>query len=176
LSSHGFAEDGKLLITGSDYKSTLKKFTTIDFKEQILDPLDGVNCKKFIFIDACHSGAGITGSKAIEQDVANEISKLANSDNSTTIISSSSSSEQSWEDDSWGNGAFTKAIIEGLQDMKADKDANGFVSINELYDYIKIRIPELVKLADKKDPNGNAVTQTPKMVNLRNNISIFQEL
>ena len=59
--------------------------------------------------------------------------------------------------------------------MKADKDANGFVSINELYDYIRIRIPELVKLANKKDPNGNAVTQTPKMVNLRNNVSIFQE-
>lgn len=173
ISSHGFTDDGKLLITGSDYRSTAKKFTTIDFKESVLDPLQGVNCKKFVFIDACNSGAGIAGSKATPLDVSSEISKLVNSGNSTTIISSSSSSEKSWEDDSWNNGAFTKAIKEALTEMKADKDGNGLITMNELFTYVTDRVAELIKLAGKKDEYGNPVTQTPKMFNPRGNVSIF---
>jgi uncharacterized caspase-like protein len=98
---------------------------------------------------------------------------MATSGNGITIISSSSSTEKSWEDESWGNGAFTRAIKDGLQDMKADKDGNGFVTMNELFEYVKIRVADLISQAGKKDENGNPVTQTPKMVNPRGDVSIY---
>jgi len=176
ISSHGLVDKGSLLLTGSDFDATQTAFTTINFKDNILTPLEGANCKKFIFIDACHSGEGLSGGKAVEQDVATEINKMVNSGNSVTIISSSSSSEQSWEDESWGNGVFTRAIRDGLQDdMPADTDHDGFVKINELYEYIKTRIAKLIELAGKKDLNGNLVVQTPRILNARGDVSIFQQ-
>lgn len=174
ISSHGLIENGHLVITGSDYKATNSRQTTIDFKSQVVDQLEALNCKKFIFIDACNSGAGLgDGGKAALQDVTGEINKMATSGNGITIISSSSSTEKSWEDESWGNGAFTRAIKDGLQDMKADKDGNGFVTMNELFEYVKIRVADLISQAGKKDENGNPVTQTPKMVNPRGDVSIY---
>jgi tetratricopeptide (TPR) repeat protein len=174
ISSHGLIENGHLVITGSDYKATNSRQTTLDFKGQVVDQLEALNCKKFIFIDACNSGAGLgDGGKAALQDVTGEINKMATSGNGITIISSSSSTEKSWEDESWGNGAFTRAIKDGLQEMKADKDGNGFVTMSELFEYVKIRVADLISQAGKKDENGNAVTQTPKMVNPRGDVSIY---
>jgi tetratricopeptide (TPR) repeat protein len=174
ISSHGLIDksNGHLLITGTDYKSINVRGTTMDFQDNVLEPLASLNCKKFIFIDACHSGASMDGGKDVAQDISNEISKIASSGNGITIFSSSNKNEKSWEDESWGNGAFTKAIKEGLQGMKADVDQNGFVTMNELYQYVKFRVGELVQTAGKND-NGSPVTQTPQMNGLRGDVSIY---
>ncbi len=48
------------------------------------------------------------------------------------------------EDDKWRNGAFTKALVEGLSG-KADYSKNSVISINELDLYISERVKELTK-------------------------------
>jgi Flp pilus assembly protein TadD len=173
ISSHGFVNKAeRLKVTGSDFQTTIADLTSIDFQDQVLAPLEQANCKKFIFLDACHSGAGI-GGKAEAADVANEISKIIHASNSTTIITSSSGLEQSWENPQWQNGAFTKAIKEALAGRKGDTNGDGIVSMDELYTYIAKRVPELVKAAGETDYGGHPVTQTPKMYNPKGNVSIY---
>ncbi len=177
ISSHGFIRDGRLRIMGSDFKTTLFLRTSVDLKEEVVDPLSNLNCKKFIFLDACHSGAAVgadmAGSKSASSFEINQaIGELLNASNECTIFSSSSGNEMSWEDDTWQNGAFTKALKEGLGEGKADENRNGIIRIQELYNYIRTRVPEMVKQAMKKDLNGNLATQTPKW-NQRGDVSIY---
>jgi uncharacterized caspase-like protein len=50
----------------------------------------------------------------------------------------------SFEDPAWGNGAFTKELIEGLKG-KADLLGKGKITINMLQAYISERVKELTK-------------------------------
>ena len=58
------------------------------------------------------------------------------------IFASSTGRELSQEDPEWGNGAFTKALIEGING-KADKDNNGFIRPTYLSAYVNDRVREL---------------------------------
>jgi sugar lactone lactonase YvrE len=174
ISSHGLTVDGHLKITGSDYKSTQIDRTTLDFNKDVLDVLKETPCKKFIFLDACHSGAGIAGGgKAAETSLETEFAKWRTASNSITIITSSSGSEQSWEDEKWHNGAFTKAIKEALLEKKCDINGDGIVRMDELFKYINERVPKLVREVGKTDDNNKPVTQTPKILNDKGNVAIY---
>jgi uncharacterized caspase-like protein len=93
------------------------------------------------------------------------INNLINAGNDVNVITSSSDDQVSWEDDSWQNGAFTRAIREALEQGKADQDRNGIIRIRELVEYIKTRVPEMVTSAGKG-------LQTPKW-NSKTDISIY---
>ena len=60
------------------------------------------------------------------------------------VFASSTSKELSQEDPEWGNGAFTKALIEGIQG-KADKDKTGLIRPSYLSAYVSDRVRELTK-------------------------------
>ena len=58
------------------------------------------------------------------------------------IFSSSEGGELSFESDRLENGFFTSALISGLTDesIKSDVDKDGYVSFNELVDFVSIRV------------------------------------
>ncbi|MEN8220731.1 MAG: hypothetical protein ABFS56_31145 [Pseudomonadota bacterium] len=58
------------------------------------------------------------------------------------VLASSSGAGVSHEDPSWGHGAFTKALIEGLGG-KAIGYNKGVVKLSYLQDYVRERVPEL---------------------------------
>ncbi len=58
------------------------------------------------------------------------------------MFTSSTKNQVSLENESWGNGAFTKALLEGLGG-KADYSKKGRVTINMLDLYISERVKEL---------------------------------
>lgn len=145
LSSHGFLYDSKeFRIQGDDYDSGKPKSTSVSYKVDILDILDRIPCKKLIFIDACHSGAaGARGSNSLNF----EIEKLNKIRNGLAVIASSRGNEKSYEDEKWENGAFTEAILLGLQDGKADLETgnkDGIISLLELSRYINKTVPKMV--------------------------------
>ena len=59
-----------------------------------------------------------------------------------TVLTSSSKDELSREDPQWGNGAFTKIVLEALS-SKADANRNGLISISELTGYLTRHVPGL---------------------------------
>ena len=59
-----------------------------------------------------------------------------------TVLTSSSAAELSREDPTWGNGAFTKIVLEALS-SRADANRNGLISISELTGYLTRHVPGL---------------------------------
>jgi uncharacterized caspase-like protein len=99
--------------------------------------------KTLFFIDTCHSG-NIMGSRRGISDLTGVINELTSAENGAVVFASSTGNQYSLEDPSWGNGAFTKALVEGLGG-KADYTGKGKISINMLDLYLSERVKDLTK-------------------------------
>ena len=155
ISSHGLisGNERKFRIEGEDFDPDNPKFTSIVYEEDILPVLNDLPCKKLLFIDACHSG--IQGAKSANRTIAinRAITKLNKQKNGLAVISSSRENEESFEDASWENGAFTEAILKGLRSGLADQDQDKIITVNELYNYLKREVPAMVKTVKNKQQN-----------------------
>jgi uncharacterized caspase-like protein len=60
-----------------------------------------------------------------------------------TILTSSGGKEPSFEHGAWQHGAFTKALLDALNDPAADPDHNGLISANALAQYVSRRVSAL---------------------------------
>jgi hypothetical protein len=149
ISSHGFMLDGDFRIQGDDYAPTRQRSTSVSFRQEIIGILEEVPCKKIIFIDACHSG----GARANPADINFEISKLNAVKKGLTVFASSRGEEQSYEDPQWKNGAFTKAIIQGLTLGRADADKNHIVTLHELHTFVSKEVATIVKKVKNRPQN-----------------------
>ena len=129
--------------------------TSVAFKQDIMNVLDEINCKKLVFVDACHSGAG---QKFNVADLNYEIEKLNAVTEGITTFVSSQGDELSYEDSSWKNGAFTEAILKGLKNAEADKDQNYIITVNELSDYLRKEVPRMVMDKKGKPQNPKLLT------------------
>lgn len=139
MSSHGFIYQNKFRIQGDDYKDIYKETYSVAYDE-IISRLNEIDCKKIIFLDACFSG----GAKANPAEINEAIDELNKQKTGTTTFSSCSNDEYSYEDVSWNNGAFTKAIVDACSTGAADKNNNGLITLEELYNYIQLTVPKMV--------------------------------
>jgi hypothetical protein len=123
-------DTGKLKRTGvvfSDIKNTLNSLAG----------------KALFFMDTCHSG-NVMGSRRAQTDITGLVNELASAENGVVVFASSTGKQYSLEDASWGNGAFTKALVEGLSG-KADYTGKGKITINMLDLYISEKVKELTR-------------------------------
>lgn len=151
VSSHGkTSEDKSFKLLPSDYNTIDGDDIAIDYQEIVMKNLADINCHKLVFIDACHSGAA--GSKAEVNSEA--LAKLVSAATGMTTITSCRSNEQSYEDPEWQNGAFTEALVEALTNVKCTEGGQSFssdtnndhiITIGEIYNFIKRRVPSLIK-------------------------------
>jgi WD40 repeat protein len=99
--------------------------------------------KTILFIDTCHAG-NVMGARAVATDITGIVNELASAENGAVVFASSTGKQYSFEDPNWGNGAFTKAVVEGING-KADYMGKGKITINMLDLYISERVKELTK-------------------------------
>ena len=175
VSSHGLLveEDGmsQFKIMPSDYDPDFKSLTTVDYEREILKPLKYVDCKKLIFIDACHSGAA--GAKNERVGLNKYILELNETTPGLLAVTSSGREESSFENAKWQNGAFTKAIEEAFHGAPV-QSANGailqpnleeteegyrIIRMDKLYDFLLARVPDLVGTLGK-DYKQNPLKET----------------
>jgi WD40 repeat protein len=99
--------------------------------------------KVLVFMDACHSGNLMGKLKrrglVVVSAVVNE---LASAENGAVVFSSATGRQYALENMEWGNGAFTKAVVEGIRG-KADYKSTGRITLNMLDLYISERVKEL---------------------------------
>jgi len=171
ISSHGFIDNDNFWIQASDFASSKSYQTSVALLE-IINLLETSKARKLIVMDACSSGGGIhIGNSAIapsDDDYAavhdtplivstesvtrrsstrkrDRIKPLDyNKHSGTTIITSSIGNTNSYYHNAWKNGAFTEALIEGFNG-KADHNENQTITLGELFEYIRHRIPQLCK-------------------------------
>lgn len=166
ISSHGALDHkGNLYILPTDFNSYNLFATALNIRD-ITEGINGVPCKKLIFLDACHSGQSgfdlvdMAYVKAV--NVNRIVEDVMNKEPGITVMTSSSGKEYSYENPKWGHGAFTKAILEGL-DGPADIDGDMVISINELNMFVSKRVKQLT--------GGRQHPRTP--INLFGDLPLF---
>jgi len=114
--------------------------------------------KAVAFLDTCHSGNILGSGQKGLSDMSGVINELASAENGLVVFSSSTGRQFSLENASWNNGAFTKALVEGI-DGKADEQHSGRVTYKMLDLYVSERVKTLTQ------GNQSPVTQAPGGVN-----------
>lgn len=153
VSSHGIStQKGEFRIAAGDYDGPFLHETSLDFEKDFLDYLQPIQCRKLFLIDACHSGA--SGDDVfLTQASSSIVFELASHEQSLNLLTSCRANEYSYEDDSWQNGAFTKALLNTLQEFQTgnrllDLNEDGKYDVQEMFEHIREQVPRLV--SDKR--------------------------
>jgi WD40 repeat protein len=143
LAGHGVNDvDGRYYFLPVNADPDGLKRTGVVFSE-IRDTLAALPGKAILFIDTCHAGNVLgAGRRAVNVDVASAVNELASAENGVLVFSSSTGRQYSLENTEWGNGAFTKAVVEGLQG-RAKFDSSGRITHKMLDLYVSERVKEL---------------------------------
>ncbi len=99
--------------------------------------------KAVLFVDTCHSG-DVMGARRGVADIAAVVNELASAENGAVVFASSTGRQYSLEDPAWDNGAFTKALVEGVNGG-ADYRGTGKITVNMLDVYVSERVKELTQ-------------------------------
>jgi uncharacterized caspase-like protein len=144
LSGHGVTDDkGYFYYLAADSQLDNLRATAVG-RDEILRTIKNRKGAMVVMLDTCQSGASAdtsmpTGSRVDMNRLANE---LGDRTLGVFLYASALGRQFSYESAAWGNGAFTKAMIEGLSG-KADQGNSGFVETDELAVYVRRRVLEL---------------------------------
>jgi WD40 repeat protein len=116
------------------------KATGLAFSD-VKNTVSSIAGKAILFVDTCHSG-DILGARRGAADINAVVNELSSAENGVVVFTASTGRQYSLEDPKWQNGAFTKALVEGL-DGKADYTGRGSITINMLDLYLAERVKEL---------------------------------
>jgi uncharacterized caspase-like protein len=107
--------------------------------------LSRITGKALFFFDTCHSGALMKDNPSYRgTDINGFINELTSADSGLVVFAASGSKELAQERDEWQNGAFSKALVEGLSG-KADIAHQGKITISLLEYWLAERVKELTK-------------------------------
>lgn len=145
FSGHGAMVDGTLYLL--PYEADARDAVGIMDTGLSVDMLKGELLKLaqhgrvLVLLDACHSGAtSLDGSaKAMDATVLRHELAAAN----VTVLTSSSGREPSLEDPAWQHGAFTRALLDALNDPSADADHVGLINASPLAHYVARHLASL---------------------------------
>jgi WD40 repeat protein len=97
----------------------------------IVSTLSKVRGKTLLFLDTCFAGASLGALSKVGRQTEKMMNDLSSSENGVVVFASSTGQDESEEKAEWGNGAFTKVLIEGLAG-KADFTRVGQVTFAAL--------------------------------------------
>jgi WD40 repeat protein len=143
LSGHGVNDNtGIYYFVPTNFDKKSIKRTGVPYAD-IKNTVANLAGKTLVFVDTCHSG-NVMGTRKALGDVTSIANELASAENGAVVFASSTGRQFSLERPEWNNGAFTKALIEGLTG-NADYTKKGKVSINMLDLYLSERVKELTE-------------------------------
>ena len=88
-------------------------------QQAIVSGLSKIRGKTILFVDTCFAGNALGALAKAGRQTEKLMNDLSASENGVVVFASSTGHEESEEKDEWGNGAFTKALLDGLSG-KAD--------------------------------------------------------
>jgi uncharacterized caspase-like protein len=108
----------------------------------IRDALRRVRGRALFFIDTCFAGNALGGNRGYTQELSRLANTLSATDTGVIVFASSAGRQLSEENDAWGNGAFTKALLEGLAGG-ADLNRTGRISYKGLDFFVSEAVARL---------------------------------
>ena len=118
----------------------------------IFETLAECKGRKLILFDACHSGQAAS---------ENVIRHLVPDGQGPMVIAACDQKEQSYEHPKLGHGLFTAAVLEALGDKFPVADGahgdkpDGILDVQELFDYVRGRLPVLLKEIGRRERTQN---------------------
>ena len=139
LSCHGLLDQrGRLYFAAADTAKSQLGSTGI-LSAWLLDQLDDCRARhQVLILDCCFSGAFARGSKGVaDLDLER---RLAGHGRGRAVLTASRAGEYSFEgqalpDAGVAGSVFTAGLVEGLRTGDADAGGDGYVSVDEAYDY-----------------------------------------
>lgn len=158
LAGHGVNDSqGHYRFLPANYEPGRLQATSIKLAD-LKEYLGAISGKTILFFDTCYSGNALkvwAGSKADVDRVANE---LADAGVGIIVFASTTGGAFARGLDGIKQGAFTKAILEGIEAESADFTRDSYVSVSELEKYISDRVKVLTRGEQKP------VTTKPKAI------------
>ena len=137
LAGHGISQDKSYYYI--PYRSdNIGKSSEWVGGNEIVQTLQNLPGRAMFFLDTCHSGA--LANQAKVAGTVNEVDE----ERGVIVFASATAKELAQETDEWGNGAFTKALIEGLRG-EAEDPKDRLVYPSGLKRYVTRRVRDLTE-------------------------------
>jgi uncharacterized caspase-like protein len=142
IASHGFNEKQNFFILPHDGDPENLTKTAIRWDEFAVT-LSNLPSRVLVFLDACHSGqlgvnmARVNNTEALRNATSEQVGVV--------IMAASTGDEVSFENPEWGHGAFTLALLEGIEKGLADIKPDKVIYLNELNFFVPDKVRELTK-------------------------------
>jgi formylglycine-generating enzyme required for sulfatase activity/uncharacterized caspase-like protein len=151
FSGHGVLDDrGQLYLAVKDTERNLLRGSAIG-AAFITDEMDrSLSRRQVLILDCCHSGAFVRGSKGAPGLSVGTAAAFEGTGYARVVMTATDSTQYAWENDhvigEADKSIFTHYLVEGLKTGAADANADGWITLDELYDYA----------------HAHVVTKTPK--------------
>ena len=144
LAGHGVNQDnGQYYFL--NYEAQHEKLRETGLSErEIRDALRSIRGRTLFFVDTCFSGNVIGGARSSSREISRMANTLASAENGVVVFAASSGRQESEEKAAWGNGAFTKVLVEGLQG-RADLNRTGRITFKGLDFYVSEEVRQLTE-------------------------------
>jgi WD40 repeat protein len=160
LAGHGATVEQHFYYLAADSDPEALRATAVS-KDEILRTIRNRKGSMVVMLDACHSGASMeatSGTSGVDMNrLANE---LGDQSLGVLLYASARGRQYSFEHDDWQNGAFTRAMIEGLTGA-ADRDKVGYVDTEELSVFVRRRV--LAMTRQRQEPVRVKPDAAPEM-------------
>ena len=170
FSGHGVKdEQGHLYLALRDTESGLLAGSAIEtaFISGRMDR--SFSKRQVVVLDCCHSGAFAHGAKGAQGASVGTAEAFEGTGLGRVVLTATDSTQYAWEGDQIigdaPNSLFTHFLIEGLKTGAADRDADGVVTVDELYDYVR---EQVVTTTPKQTPHKWSYLQRGDIVIAQN--------
>ncbi|MDZ8136508.1 MAG: SUMF1/EgtB/PvdO family nonheme iron enzyme [Nostoc sp. DedQUE04] len=144
FSGHGIKDDrGKLYLSTRATKTQNGKLVTPSAvaASVLHDNInDSRSQRQVVILDCCFSGAIAQGMSVKDAGIINVQEQLGGK--GRAILTSSTSTQYSFEQEGSELSIYTRYLVEGIETGAADKDTDGWISIDELHDYASTKVQE----------------------------------
>lgn len=104
--------------------------------------LSRVRGRAVLFLDTCFAGEVTEAFARLSRDTARVVNALTAPESGVIVFASSTSRQESLERPEWGNGAFTKVLVEGLNGA-AQEPGEGIVTLRGLGPFLAREVARL---------------------------------
>jgi uncharacterized caspase-like protein len=141
FSGHGVRDDnGKLYFAVRDSQARFLRASAIS-ASYLSEEMDDTHSKRVVIVlDCCHSGAFGQGMKGVTGESAGTATALEGNGFGRIVLTATDATQYALEGDRvLGNAfdsVFTHFLIEGVKTGEADANADGKITVDELYEYV----------------------------------------
>ncbi|MCW5631777.1 MAG: caspase family protein [Rubrivivax sp.] len=144
LAGHGFQHPaGSYHFIAHDTRAAHPVSTSLD-EALIHATLTAMRGRAVLFVDTCQASHAAGRSRGITRDMSRITNDLTSPENGVIVFASSTGRQESLEKDEWGNGAFTKALVAGLNGA-ADVTRRGRVTFPALGHFVTSEVDALTQ-------------------------------